>query len=168
MNANDKQEFLRILTGLSLIKPGKELTKDALGVYWNALEDWSIEDFRAAANHLAKSCEFMPNPFHFEQLRKAQEPSKHEAWQTAMARASGSRNVQHPDDKITKAVRMVGGYYQLGMTSYDQLAFTEKRFKDAYDSIGEVESVPQLTKSDAKAIMNRFTDTPNGLVRIGK
>lgn len=168
MKPNDKTEFVQILNGLAEIKPGKELTAEGLMVFWNAMQDWSIEDFRAAANHLAKSCEFMPNPFHFEQIKKAQEPSKHEAWQTAMARASGSRNVQHPDDKITKAVRMVGGYYQLGMTSYDQLAFTEKRFKDAYDSIGEVESVPQLTKSEARELMGRFTDTPNGLVRIGK
>jgi hypothetical protein len=151
MNATDKQEFARILTGLSLIKPGKELTKDALAIYFAALEDWSIEDFKAAANHLAKTCEFMPNPYHFEQLRKKNESTKHEAWEAAFERIKRGGN--HPDDKISKAIRQVGGYYQLGMTPLDQMPFVAKRFQDAYESIGECESVPLLTKSEASHTM---------------
>lgn len=151
MNANDKKEFARILTSLSLIKPGKELTKEAMAIYFAALEDWTIEDFRSAASHLAKHCEFMPNPYHFEQLRKKNEPTKHEAWEIAFERIKRGGN--QPDDKISKAIRQVGGYYQLGMTPLDQMPFVAKRFQDAYESIGEVENVPLLTKSEASQTM---------------
>jgi hypothetical protein len=156
MKPNDKTEFVQILNGLAEIKPGKELTAEGLRVFWNAMQDWSIEDFRSAANHLAKSCEFMPNPFHFEQLRKKQEPTKHEAWAIALSRANKPRSEGNPEDKVTKAVRMIGGYYQLGMTSYDQLPFLAKRFQDVYDSINEVEDIPQLSKPEAGTMMRRL------------
>ena len=151
MNANDKTEFVRILAGLSAIKPGKELTREALEVFWAAMADWSIEDFKAAANHLAKSCEFMPNPYHFEQLRKKNEPTKHEAWEVAFNRIKRGGN--QPDDKISKAIKQVGGYYQLGMTPLDQMPFVAKRFQDAYESIGEVADIPQLGKLESTVIM---------------
>lgn len=154
MNASDKHEFARILTGLTLIKPGKELTKDALELYFSALEDWTIEDFRAAANHLAKTCEFMPNPYHFNQLRKQQGPTKHEAWEIALHRCK--RPGEYPNDRVTKAARMVGGYSIIGMTTYDQQPFLAKRFQEAYESIGEVEEVPQLTKREASDVMRRL------------
>ena len=151
MHQNDKTEFVRILTGLSAIKPGKELTREALEVFWAAMADWSIEDFKAAANHLAKSCEFMPNPYHFEQLRKKNEPTKHEAWEVAFNRIKRGGN--QPDDKISKAIKQVGGYYQLGMTPLDQMPFVAKRFQDAYESIVEVADIPQLGKLESTVIM---------------
>jgi hypothetical protein len=154
MNASDKPEFARIIAALSAVKPGKELTRDALELYFSALEDWTIADFKAAASHLMKTCEFMPNPFHFEQLRKKNELTKHEAWEVAFERIKRGGN--QPDDKISKAIRQVGGYYQLGMTPMDQMPFVAKRFQEAYESINDVESVPLLTKPEASNVMRRL------------
>src|SRR5690349_13020064 len=73
MQPADRKKFIEVLTGLAAMKPGGKLTPESIELFWNAMQDWALEDFVAAANHLARSHEFMPNPYHFEQLRRAGE-----------------------------------------------------------------------------------------------
>ena len=84
----DKVELVKILAGLSTIKPGVKLTPEAYDVWWLAMQHWSIDEFRSAAAHLARSVEFMPSPFHFEQLRKANNPTSGEAFAMAVRHAA--------------------------------------------------------------------------------
>lgn len=147
MQPNDKPKFLAVLNGLAAIKPGAKLTAEALTLYWNALAAWSIEDFSAAAAQLARTSEFMPNPYHFEMLRKASRLTAGEAWADVrdIVRSGGT---SHHDPLVNQAVRSLGGFRSLGMTNTDQMQFLERRFCEHYESIGDAEDVrealPQL------------------------
>jgi hypothetical protein len=148
MLPTDKPKFLAVLNGLATIKPGAKLTPEGLDLYWGAMRDWSIEDFTAAATQLAKSSEFMPNPYHFEQLRKASRMTSGEAW--AKVRAAVRAGDPCPDDPtIYAAVGALGGMRSIGMTNSDQMQFLERRFAEHFDAIADREDVrealPDLT-----------------------
>jgi hypothetical protein len=149
MAPSDKPQFLAVLNGLAAIKPGAKLTPEGLDVWWTSFASWSIEDFRAAAAQLAKSSEFMPNPYHFEQLRKAGQMTSGEAWALALDHARNGYDSHGPDDpRLNAAVRAIGGYRAIAMSKTDQTPFLERRFAEHYDAIGEREdireSVPQI------------------------
>lgn len=151
MTPTDKAEFGRIVIGLSAIKPGKTLTPEGIKLYWLALQHWSIEDFRQAARHLACAVEFMPNPFHFEQLRKAGKPTAGEAFAKALEHASSSAYRSGPlgDPLIDAAVQALGGYIVIAMCDEDKTPFLERRFAEHYETMqdarGTRESLPALT-----------------------
>src|SRR5687768_10393899 len=93
MQPSDKPKFVTTLVGLAAIK-GRELTDEAIDLWWLSMATWSIEDFTAAAAHLIGSCQFMPTPYDFQQLRKAGELTPGEAWEHVLSGAKlepGSR-----------------------------------------------------------------------------
>ena len=145
MRTIDKPEFVRILMGLSSIKPGKPMTPEGLDMYWAAMrQEWGIGEFREAAGHLAGTCEFMPNPYHFEQLRKAARPTAGEAWSTVLGwAASGSyRDCDSCGDPIIdRAVKAMGGYRAIAMHDEDKQHFAERRFADHYESMQDADTV---------------------------
>lgn len=150
MQPHDRAAFVKTLNGLAAIKPGAKLTPEGLEVYWLALKEWPLEEFKAAAAHLAGAHEFMPNPYHFEQLRKAALPTAAEAWERARL-ASGSAiqcgHVTHNgscgDELIDRAVRGIGGYGVIAMCETDKLPFLERRFAEHYAQLQDVEDVRQ-------------------------
>lgn len=161
MTPKDKPDFIKQLIGLAAVKPGKDLTPEAYEIWWNAMQDWSLEEFKQAAAHLAKSVEFMPSPYHFEQLRKAGRPTAGEAWEKAR-KACGSAiqygQVTHNgtcgDPTIDAAVRAIGGYGVIAMCDTDKLHFLERRFAEHYESIQDAkdvrEAVPQIAQPDRR------------------
>ena len=70
MQPSDRKAFLEVVVGFAELK-GKQLSAPALELYWNAMQGWTIEDFRKAAAHLLQTCEFMPTPKDFNDLKKA-------------------------------------------------------------------------------------------------
>jgi|GEM_PF-5593506 len=142
MQVTDRKRFVATLTGLSSVKPGKELTPEALEIWWGSMRGWSIEEFVSAASHLASSVEFMPSPFHFEQLRKASKPTVGEAWATALKRCTSWRAGQQAGDAIDRAAQSIGGYRAIAMADVDTaLPHIERRFKEAFAEIDDVETV---------------------------
>jgi len=166
--AADKPAFSKILIGLAAIKPGGKLTPEALEMWWLALENWTLAEFRSAASHLAKTVEFMPSPFHFEQLRKAGRLTAPEAWERARA-ACGSaiqcgqvtHNGSCGDELIDRAVRGIGGYGAIAMCDRDKLPFLERRFAEHYEQLQDTEEVrqalPQIAISPAVRRIGRGT-----------
>jgi hypothetical protein len=160
MTPADKTKFITQVAGLAVIKPGKELTKAAYEIWWQAMQDWTLEEFTAAAAHLARSVEFMPSPYHFEQLRKAGRAIPAEAWERARA-ACGSaiqcgqvtHNGSCGDELIDRAVRGIGGYGVIAMCESDKLHFLERRFAEHYETLQEAEDVrkalPQIASPPA-------------------
>lgn len=142
MTADDKPEFLRILTGLAAVKPGKPLTPEGLAMYWLALADWSLDDFRRAAAHLACAVEFMPNPYHFAQLRKASGITAGEAWERVLqaVRAMNAYTPVSIDARTDRAVRAMGGYWRLAMTNSDQMSFRAREFAEHYEQADQAEA----------------------------
>lgn len=152
MTPADKPEFVKIIVGLAALKPGKPLTDEGVVLFWSAMQDWSIEEFRAAANHLAKSVEFMPNPYHFEQLRKASEPTPGEAW----AQVRGKLKHIGPHDRVSispridRVVAAMGGYHALAMSNSDAMPFREKRFAELWEEMGEADEIRAALPSVAR------------------
>lgn len=146
MQASDRAEFVRVLNGLAAIKPGAKLTPEGLDLWWATMSDWSIETFRAAASSLAKSCEFMPNPYHFEQWRKSLGPTSGEAWAKVLdhVRSGAWRHSRIDDDRINTAVRALGGYVQVAMCSDEKLGFLERRFAEHYETACDAHEVRAL------------------------
>ena len=182
MTPADKETFCAILNGLAAIKPGGKLTAEAYEVWWLAMQDWPLDQFRAAAAHLAKSVEFMPSPYHFEQLRKAARPTAGEAWAKAVASCrtawtpQGYRGGTSGDPLIDRAVHAIGGYAAIAQCDHDKLHFLERRFAEHYGSIEDAEDVrealPQIAgpstlprlndSSRASNIARRLLNKPNG------
>lgn len=146
MQPSDREEFLRTLNGLAAIKPGAKLTHEALDMWWLALSAWSIDEFKRASAHLATASEFMPNPYHFTQLRKAGEITAGEAFQQArvIVRSLNPREFashRSGDARLDAAIRACGGYEALAMCTTDNIGFFERRFAEHFESISDAEAV---------------------------
>jgi len=164
VEAENREEFVRVLTGIATIK-SKDLTKEAFELWWNAMQGWEIGDFKDAAGYLLNNCQFMPSPYDFEQLRKKGEPSAHEAWAKALQHSDGPwRQGVLGDALIDRVVETLGGYRLIALTNRDKLGFVERRFLDAYNDLldtgGVRKALPDLTER---------TRIQNGeLVQIGE
>lgn len=172
MTDADKPEFFRVLAGLATIKPGKQLTPEACEMWWLSMRDWEIDAFKAAATHLMRAVEFMPSPFHFEQLRKAGNLTAGEAWAKVLAYVRGGwvtwddgsmserYGIHAPkppqEPAITRAVEALGGYRAIAATKEDAVHFLERRFCEHYADISDAqdvrESVPQIASTDRQAL----------------
>ena len=131
MTPKDKPQFVATLEGLAAIKPGAKFTTQALEIWWQAMRDWPLEEFRAAASHLAKSVEFMPNPFHFEQLRKASLPSAAEEWANVLEIARGHAG-RPMSAAAERALAALGGIHVVAMSETTKTHFLERRFCEHY------------------------------------
>lgn len=163
MTPADRKAFLEVVIGFAELK-GKQLSAPALELYWRAMQGWDLADFRAAAEQLLRTCEFMPTPKDFEDLRKAGELSAGEAWSLVLDAARG--HAELPDDpRIDAAVRAIGGLRAIGMSTTDQTPFLERRFAEHYETIGEREdireAVPALTGGPR---LERLYNDPSGLL----
>lgn len=165
MQPTDKRGFVEVLNGLAAIK-GKELTKEALELWWSAMSRWSLEDFKGAASHLVSSCQFMPTPYDFEQLRRAGEPTAAEAWTAALESCKEWRNPELlPNGRISRAARAIGGFRAIAYADIENdLPHIQRRFLEAYEELSDVESVrdalPELTRP-------QITRKTNGFAQIG-
>lgn len=151
MRNTDRQRFLEIIIGFAEIK-GRTLSRPGLELFWNAMQDWSIEDFQTAANRLVSTCEFMPGPKEFEDLRKAGRPTVGEEWATILeaARSGSIPNVSVP---ALRAVAAIGGLGAIAMSKTDATPFLERRFAEHFaqlqDAVEIREALPQLAAPDA-------------------
>ena len=172
MQPSDRAEFVRVLNGLAMLKPGSnKLTPEALDVWWAAMRGWSLTEFREAAAHLAKSVEFMPNPFHFEQIRKqAGEQTAAEAWVLVLQnlRRSEYRRGVTVGGRADLVVKGMGGYEGLGKRNPEKLnEFGAREFRERWDEVSDREEVraalPSLAPPEARpALRNASGPQPVG------
>lgn len=160
MTPEDRKPFLEILIGFAELK-GKQLSAPAMELYWRSMQHWDIESFQAAAEQLLRTCEFMPIPKNFEDLRKAGRPTAGEAWMVALEFArkgyvqweSGPPTrfgsaLEPSDPLISRAVAALGGYQAIAMSPTDKTIFLEKRFCEHYEAMQDAdevrEAVPEI------------------------
>lgn len=162
MTERDKPAFVAVLNGLAAVKPGAKLTTESYEVWWMAMKDWSIEDFKAAAVTLIRTVEFMPSPFHFEQLRRrAGEHAADEAWSAVLAnlRSGQYRRGETVGGKADRIVRAMGGYASLAMRDSQALhTFGARQFREFWDEIGEQE--------EARAALPHLAPPPVSTLRL--
>lgn len=160
----DRASFAAALTELASLKPGAKLTAEQYTAWWNALrETWELEDFRAACRRLAREVEFMPNPFHFEQVRKSvARLTAGEAWARVreVAQRGGSTS---GDSRIDAAARVLGGYRAIGYTNTDQMHFLERRFAEHYDDISDAEDAREELPGLGVEVDERLYNSPRRL-----
>lgn len=135
MRPTDRVEFVRVLNGLAAIKR-VDLTAEAIDLWWSAMSRWSLDDFKAGASHLVTSCQFMPTPYDFHQLRRAEELTAGEAWQEVV---SGAR--LEPGSRVAKAAQIVGGQWHIRHADIERdIPHLMRRFMDVYEELSDVET----------------------------
>lgn len=166
MKPIDRTKFLEIIIGFAELK-GKSLSGPALELYWNSMQEWSIEDFQSAANHLLRTCTFMPMPKDFEELRKAGKETAGEVFATIgkYLKYTPHGYTVAPDTPraIAASIRAMGGADAYAMCETDKLPFLEKRFCQHYEEISGVEetreAVPQIAYSDEMLQITKISGT---------
>jgi hypothetical protein len=154
MTPTDRKKFLEVVVGFAELK-GKQLSAPALELYWRSLQHWALADFLAAAEQLIRTCEFMPLPKDFEDLRKAGRLTSGEAWAKAVAACGTSHSAigytnggSCGDRFVDRVVRAIGGYKAIAMCDSEKLHFLERRFADHFESMRDAddvrEDVPQI------------------------
>lgn len=156
MRTDDRQEFVRVLTGIATIRR-VDLTAEAFELWWNAMKEWEIGDFKDASGYLLKNCQFMPAPYDFEELLTKQRPSAHEAWAEALCFASGGwRTALHEDSRINSVVGALGGWSVIALCNNEKLGFLERRFIESYNDFIDCDDVrvalPKLTERSTKKL----------------
>lgn len=176
MTPNDYLAFCEIVEGFAALR-GKDLPKAAIKLYWSAMQHWSLEEFRAAAEHLLRNCQFMPTPYDFEQLREATGVAADEAWERARKACSScivagqlTGGGTCGDPLIDRAVAAIGGYKAIAMCSAEHIGLVAKRFAESYAEVRtstEVrESLPLLERAAhpllpaAKLLASRVSSDP--------
>lgn len=178
MQPTDAVQFRNVLTGMFRVY-GQDPDALVLDAYWLALDDWSLEDFSAAAKHLMRTGKFMPRPSDFTALRRAGRPTAGEAWTLARKHCGSAIQCGHVtnngtcgDDFIDRVVRAIGGYGAIAMCDTDKLHFLERRFAENFESMqdaGDIrESVPQIAHdgarlngpSSVRALLEQFEREP--------
>lgn len=160
MTPADEPAFVKILMALASQKPGKPLAPEGIELFWLAMQDWTLDEFRAAAARLVKTVEFMPNPYHFEQLRKAGQETPGEAFARArqiLKRLSPREYSGHDsgDPKLDASIRACGGYEALAMCTTENIGFFERRFAEHFEAIrdaGETRRALPMFHVDRPAI----------------
>jgi hypothetical protein len=138
----DREAFARIVLGFAELK-GRALSKPAVDLFWSAMQGWTIEEFRGAAEHLLRTLPYFPTPHDFEQLRKARLPKPGDAFAQAVAHAASGewRTRGCGDDLVDRAVRALGGYVVVALCDQDKLPFLERRFAEHYAGMSDAEAV---------------------------
>lgn len=164
MQSEDREEFVRILTGLADVKR-VNLTAEAFEIWWLAMQDWSIDDFRQAAGYVAKHAPWL-DPHEFEKVRKRAAPSEHEAWIVAVEHASGAwrHSSTCGDLQIDAVVQSIGGYHTLAMCDGDKLGFLERRFLETYRDFADGQAVRQALPNLSETPVARI----GGTAHVGK
>lgn len=157
MTPADKPAFVAALTELALVKNNAKLTAEQFTAWWNALRDWPLEQFTAACRVLVVTREYMPNPFHFEELRRqACAVNAGDAWARARAHARSLpakggflQDTTSGDEFLDRVARACGGYKAIANASERDLQFMGQRFAEHYDSMTDADQVraalPALT-----------------------
>lgn len=164
MIPDDRKDFIEVLMGFAELK-GKQLSAPAMELYWRALQHWPLDAFKMAAEQLLRTCEFLPLPKDFEDLRKTGRPTSGEAWIMAVQNASSAivcGQVTHGtscgDSLIDRAARAVGGYGVIAMTASDKLCHLEKRFVEHFESMQEADDMREAVPRIASTFKPRLTN----------
>ncbi len=133
MTPDDRKAFVEVVMGFAELK-GKQISAPAIELYWRALQHWALSDFRAAAEHLLRTCQWMPVPKDFEDLRRNAEPTAAEAWD-AVFHHNGVATA-----RATRAAHIAANGRRLGHLDLErEVPHVQRRFMDIYRELSDVE-----------------------------
>lgn len=137
MDASDRKQFVRIITGLADVY-GRELSPFALEVYWETLAELPIDAIDRAAMSCAKGGRFMPTPADLRAAAGIASPKDRAqlAWETVrrhIGRIGGYASVDFEDRATNATIRGLGGWVNLTARETEELdTYTRHAFLQAY------------------------------------
>lgn len=138
MTPDDRKPFLEVVIGFAELK-GKALSAPALELYWNAMQHWPLDAFRAAAQQLVRTCQWMPTPKEFEDLLRAAEPTAGEAWD-AVYLGHGELT-----PRAARAALIASNGRRLAMLDIErEIPHVQRRFLEIYDELTDVEQTREV------------------------
>lgn len=148
MQETDKSSFHELMLGAGELY-GKEITKPLLRIYFNALEELTMEQVTHAFSAHIKSTDqagtFFPKPADLirqitgsvKEQQQLVEDRAEMAWaciEREISRIGSYGTLELEDKQAIAAVKSIGGWRQLCMSTYDQLVWKKKEFMSAYDT----------------------------------
>jgi hypothetical protein len=134
----DRTAFIQAISGLAEVF-NAEMSEMKLAIYEEALSRFTDEQVQAAINYAAGTMRFFPKPV---ELIEAIEGSKEEqatlAWESllnAITHEGAYRTIDFEDGRISKAVRMLGGWQEICMTPTKKLQWLCKDFIAVYKAL---------------------------------
>lgn len=138
MAPHEKRAFLDLLTD-ALSFYGKDVSKFALSVWWEACQGYDFEQVSKALTAHAMDAErgqFAPKPADIVRaLQGTRTDRALTAWgklMDAMQRVGAYQSVVFDDPIIHAVVEDMGGWMKLCRSNMDELSYTEHRFCEAY------------------------------------
>jgi hypothetical protein len=147
MQETDKNSFHELMLGAGELY-GKEITKPLLRIYFNALEDLTMEQVTHAFSAHIKSTDqagtFFPKPADLirqitgavKEQQQLVEDRAEMAWaciEREISRIGSYGTLELDDKQAIAAVKAIGGWRALCMCTYDQLVWKKKEFFSSYD-----------------------------------
>jgi len=167
MEKQDRKDFAKAMYGLGLMVD-KDLSKDAVDVWWQILKEYPIESVRESITHYLKTAKYkrMPMPGelieHIKGPQIAIEDKAELAWADIMSeiRRIGSYGTPCITDR-TSANLMRGrfSWKSLCAMTERELAFTRKEFINVYNARSkEHEHLAIDAPEKLKALANNLTE----------
>lgn len=159
MKAEDRYEFATCLTACQeALNRKPPLTEAAIEIYWSALADLSIEEFRLGLSRHCRSSRFFPSPADIlEAVRGPAEDRALRAWsrvEKAIERHGAYESVVFDDPLIHAVISDMRGWIGIcGMTD-DQAPWVQKEFVRRYQ--GYVSSPPPEVQPKLVGIHERL------------
>jgi len=147
MIESDKDNFKELMVGVGELY-GKEMTKPLLRIYFGALEDYTVDQIsRALTAHVkstSKAGTFFPKPADIirqlegspEDQTKNLEDRAELAWgciEGEIRRIGSYGSLDIGDKQALAAVKAIGGWQRLCMSTYEELVWRKKEFTNAYE-----------------------------------
>lgn len=187
MNESDKNDFTEIMMGLGELY-GKEVTKPLLRIYFTALQNMTIQEFSQAASLHTQSIEkagtFFPKPADIiraltgsiEKQAQEVEDKAEMAWACVVgeiSRIGHTSPLQIEDRQAMAAVKALGGWMSLCMSSNNELTWKKKEFMKVYETyeripvdqlphqlpgINEIQQHKQNAKKDLNGLLAKIEE----------
>ena len=135
MDSQDRERFDAVIVAMAELFDRK-MSAIQLDLYFEALKDMSLEDFRKAANTVARTCKFFPKPVEFrEQIIvgiDAQATLALDKVQKAFWDAGIYKSVVFDDPVIHAVIDHLGGWIKYCETPDHELKWWKKDFEKKY------------------------------------
>lgn len=136
---DDLKKFSQLIIALSeIFDPGNKPSALKIELYFNALEDLSIEQIEKAVSKVIKMRVFngLPKPAEIrEKINDENSMDYLNAWAKVMISLESGREPK--DFAIKETIRRLGGWSWLSMQTYNQLIWVEKRFIEHFETINK-------------------------------
>lgn len=138
MNQQDKEQFSKALVESSFIFP-RDITKPLLKIYFEALEEFGINEVYAAIKKHNANATFFPKPGDIRAIININKPKIEDkallAWnhiERSISKLGGYRSLTLTDGVSAKSLDSVGGWQRICAMSYKELEFKKRDFIKTY------------------------------------